>query len=92
MNRKMGKTQNELYRRLNEAHENGKGDFPFVAVGSFGSVDYIKELVNRDMPAKIEKAGECCAYGICPICHGYALIGHDFCPHCGQMLDWEKKQ
>ena len=50
------------------------------------NLEQIMELKERDMPKKIElNAG----VPICPVCGRRVVRCYDFCPDCGQRLQWE---
>ena len=45
----------------------------------------IREALERQIPKKLKDAG----WLYCPICGRDVLMDRfDYCPHCGQALDW----
>ena len=53
----------------------------------------LQELVDKEKPMKVVPFVNFWGYkGFqCPKC-GKAINGGDYCPHCGQHLDWEGKK
>jgi membrane protease subunit (stomatin/prohibitin family) len=57
------------------------------------ALEILEELVERDTPKKIEYNDY--EYPCCPDCgevqcpNVYAM-NNDFCPYCGQRLDWSE--
>ena len=56
------------------------------------SIEILEELVERDTPKKIGYNNYEKPY--CPVCgevqspNVYAMMNNDFCPYCGQRLEW----
>lgn len=52
------------------------------------SKDKVLELLERDTAKRVDEVS------CCPICHTYGKdndgVEGEFCPNCGQMLDWWK--
>nr|DAR82843.1 MAG TPA: hypothetical protein [Caudoviricetes sp.] len=54
--------------------------------------DYIEEIeiatkaLEKQIPNKVKE------YGICPKCnHDFGMEKVNYCPHCGQRLDWRNE-
>ena len=59
-------------------------------------LDACKEALEKQIPKKINSDNG--FGGRCPVC-GYYIVksifsskGHEYCPECGQKLDWEVKE
>lgn len=60
---------------------------------SFDTVDEmldIKELVERATPKKFLYSEEYIAFCHCPTCKRIVPIYGDYCPCCGQAIDWSE--
>lgn len=59
-------------------------------------LDACKEALEKQIPKKINSDNG--FGGRCPVC-GYYIVksifsskGHEYCPECGQKLDWEVEE
>ena len=60
---------------------------------SFDTVDEmidIKELVEKATPKKLLYSEEYISFSHCPNCKKVVPIRGDYCPRCGQALDWSE--
>lgn len=63
---------------------------------TFDARKTLEQLVERDTPMKPEKDKD--GDDVCPTCglgfivahYDLASVLHDFCPDCGQRLDWSE--
>lgn len=53
------------------------------------SMEDFKELVERATPQKLLYNGEYVSFYKCPNCKKVVPIHGNYCPCCGQALDWE---
>ena len=50
---------------------------------------FIEPLIKRDAGMKIVDTYENGVYGKCPVCENTCHDSMNFCPKCGQRLEWK---
>lgn len=48
----------------------------------------LQELVDKAKPKKLLYSEEYISFSHCPNCKKVVPIRGDYCPHCGQAIDW----
>ena len=64
------------------------------------SLRYLKELVDKSVARRVKKYScisfmfNCAAYhfegSACPMCRCELISKYNYCPYCGQALDWSE--
>lgn len=65
---------------------------------AINALEYAAKVVEKEIPRKpiekrIENGDQTQVFDVCPVC-GFPYIDQefgDYCPKCGQKLDWEEK-
>lgn len=55
------------------------------------SLDTIHELVEKATPKKAEQTKYAPYHTFCSACGGLVFDNFDYCPKCGQALDWSEE-
>ena len=79
--------------KLIDAINAGSYDINLSAVMALGAVVVGKEIPKKPIEKRIENGDQTQVLDVCPICGSPDIDKEcgDYCPKCGQKLDWEEK-